>query len=33
MITNAHHLLQQNSELASRAGARFILVDEPVSGR
>ena len=28
MITNAHHLLQQNSELASRAGARFILVDE-----
>jgi DNA helicase-2/ATP-dependent DNA helicase PcrA len=28
MITNAHHLLQQNSELANRAGARFILVDE-----
>ena len=28
MITNAHQLLQQDSELASRAGARFILVDE-----
>ena len=28
MITNAHHLLQQNSELAKRSGARFILVDE-----
>ncbi len=28
MITNAHHLLQQNNELASRASARFILVDE-----
>ena len=28
MITNAYHLLQQNGDLASRAGARFILVDE-----
>ena len=28
MITNAHQLLQQDSELARRAGARFILVDE-----
>ena len=28
MITNAYHLLQQESELASRSGARFILVDE-----
>ncbi len=28
MITNAHRLLQQDSELARRAGARFILVDE-----
>ena len=28
MITNAHQLLQQDSELASRSGARFILVDE-----
>jgi superfamily I DNA/RNA helicase/RecB family exonuclease len=28
MITNAYHLLQQDSELVSRSGARFILVDE-----
>jgi DNA helicase II / ATP-dependent DNA helicase PcrA len=28
MITNAYHLLQQDGELASRSGARFILVDE-----
>jgi DNA helicase-2/ATP-dependent DNA helicase PcrA len=28
MITNAHQLLQQDSDLARRAGARFILVDE-----
>jgi DNA helicase II / ATP-dependent DNA helicase PcrA len=28
MITNAYHLLQQNSELVSRSGVRFILVDE-----
>ena len=28
MITHAHRLLQQDSELARRAGARFILVDE-----
>ena len=28
MITNAYQLLQQDSELARRAGARFILVDE-----
>ncbi len=28
MITHAHQLLQQDSELASRSGARFILVDE-----
>jgi len=28
MITHAHRLLQQDSELASRSGARFILVDE-----
>jgi DNA helicase II / ATP-dependent DNA helicase PcrA len=28
MISNAYHLLQQDSELRSRSGARFILVDE-----
>jgi superfamily I DNA/RNA helicase len=28
MITNAHQLLQQDSELAGRSGTRFILVDE-----
>lgn len=28
MITHAHQLLQQGGELASRSGARFILVDE-----
>ncbi len=28
MITNAYHLLQQDSELASRSAARFVLVDE-----